>query len=47
VVTGEQGLAALEVAQAILDRIEEHAVQVAETLRAAGAAQGTSRLSGR
>jgi predicted dehydrogenase len=35
VVTGEQGLAALEVAQAILDRIEEHALQVAATLRAA------------
>jgi predicted dehydrogenase len=39
VVTGEQGLAALEVAQAILDRIEEHALQVAETLRAAEAAR--------
>jgi len=38
VVTGEQGLAALEVARAILDRIEEHALQVAETLRAAEAA---------
>jgi hypothetical protein len=37
VVTGEQGLAALEVAQAILGRIEEHALQVAETLRAAEA----------
>jgi predicted dehydrogenase len=36
VVTGEQGLAALEVAQAILDRIEEHALLVAATLRAAG-----------
>ena len=35
VVTGEQGLAALEVAQAILDRIGEHALQVTETLRAA------------
>ena len=35
VVTGEQGLAALEVAQAILERIEEHALQVTETLRAA------------
>lgn len=35
VVTGEQGLAALEVAQAILDRIEEHALQVAATLRTA------------
>ncbi len=34
-VTGEQGLAALEVAQAILDRIEEHALQVAATLRTA------------
>jgi predicted dehydrogenase len=36
VVTGEQGLAALEVAQAILDRIEEHALLVAATLRTAG-----------
>jgi predicted dehydrogenase len=35
VVTGEQGLAALEVARAILDRIEEHALQVAATLHAA------------
>jgi predicted dehydrogenase len=35
IVTGDQGLAALEVAQAILARIEEHALQVAETLRAA------------
>jgi predicted dehydrogenase len=34
-VTGEHGLAALEVAQAILDRIEEHALQVAATLQAA------------
>jgi predicted dehydrogenase len=33
IVTGEQGLAALEVAQAILNRIEEHALLVAETLR--------------
>jgi len=38
VVTGQQGLAALEVAQAILDRIEEHALLVAATLRAAGEA---------
>jgi predicted dehydrogenase len=37
-VTGEQGLAALEVAQAILDRIEEHALQVEATLRAAKSA---------
>ncbi len=37
VVTGRQGLAALEVAQAILDRIEEHALQVAATLRSAEA----------
>ena len=36
VVTGGQGLAALEVAQTILDRIEEHALLVAATLRAAG-----------
>ena len=36
VVTGEQGLKSLEVAQAILDRIEEHSVLVAETLGARG-----------
>ncbi|HEV2200734.1 MAG TPA: Gfo/Idh/MocA family oxidoreductase [Bryobacteraceae bacterium] len=35
VVTGAQGLTALEVARAILDRIEEHSLLVAETLRAA------------
>lgn len=35
VVTGAQGLMALEVARAILDRIEEHSLLVAETLRAA------------
>jgi predicted dehydrogenase len=43
-VTGEQGLAALEVAQAILDRIEEHALLVAATLRAAEVAGGAAPL---
>ena len=33
-VTGEQALTALEVATAILGKIEEHAREVAETLRA-------------
>ena len=44
VVTGEQGLAALEVAQAILDRIEEHALQVAATLRAAELASSSASI---
>jgi predicted dehydrogenase len=39
-VTGRQGLAALEVAQAILDKIEEHGRVVAQKLDFHGSAQG-------